>query len=121
MLQRKTFAIRPRHIYISDFLDYCHKFYSRQPDMLSEKGNLPKSVVPDWVRSIVCFMLLKSSLLPLRGSRAVCRKVSGFECNVDISYHSTKISIIVFYNFIKKPLQNKQKNCTTKIFAMIVL
>ena len=33
----------------------CHKFYSRLSDLLSEKRNLPKSVVANWVRSKVCF------------------------------------------------------------------
>ena len=44
----------------------CHKFYSRLSDLLSEKRNLPKSVVANWVRSKVFFALLKSSLLCLR-------------------------------------------------------
>ena len=47
----------------------CHKFYSRLSDLLSEKRNLPKSVVANWVRSKVCFALLKSSLLCLCSSR----------------------------------------------------
>ena len=69
----------------------CHKFYSRLSDLLSEKRNLPKSVVANWVRSKVCFALLKSSLLCLRGSRTVCRKVSELECDVDISHNLAKI------------------------------
>ena len=32
----------------------CHKFYSRLSDLLSEKRDLPKSVVSNWVRSKVC-------------------------------------------------------------------
>ena len=41
---------------------------SQLSDLLSEKRNLPKSVVANWVRSKVCFALLKSILLCLRGS-----------------------------------------------------
>ena len=62
----------------------CHKFYSRLSDLLSEKRDLPKSVVPNWLRSKVCFALLKSSLLSLSGSRTVCRKVLELECDADI-------------------------------------
>ena len=69
----------------------CHKFYSRLSDLLSEKRNLPKSVVANWIRLKVCFALLKSSLLCLRGSRTVCRKTSELECEVDISHDLAKI------------------------------
>ena len=69
----------------------CHKFYSRLSDLLSEKRNLPKSVVANWVRSKVCFALLKSSLLCLCSSRSVCRKASELECDVDISHDLAEI------------------------------
>ena len=68
----------------------CHKFYSRLSDLLSEKRNLPKTVVANWIRSKVCFALLKSSLC-LRGSRIVCWKISELECDVDISHDLAKI------------------------------
>ena len=35
--------------------------------------------------------VLKSSLLCLQGSRMVCRKVSEFECGVDVSIEHAKI------------------------------
>ena len=69
----------------------CHKFYSRLSDLSSEKRNLPRSAVANWVRSKVCFALLKSSLLCLRGSRTVCRKASELECDADISHDLAKI------------------------------
>ena len=69
----------------------CHKFCSQLSDLLSEKHNLPKSVVVNWVRSKVYFALLKSSLLCLRGSRTVCRKASELKCDVDISHDLAKI------------------------------
>ena len=69
----------------------CHKFFFRLSDLLSEKRNLPKSVVADWVRSKVCFALLISSLLCLRGSRSACRKTTELECYVDISHDLAKI------------------------------
>ena len=69
----------------------CHKFYSRLSDLLSEKRNLPRSVVANWERSKVWFTLLKSSLLCLSGSRTVCRKALELECDVDISHDLAKI------------------------------
>ena len=69
----------------------CHKFYSRLSDISSEKRNLPKSLVANWVRSKVCFALLKSSFLCLRGSGTVCRKASELECDVDVSHDLAKI------------------------------
>ena len=69
----------------------CHKFYSRLSDLLSEKHNLPKSVVANWVIPKICLALLKSSLFCLRGSRTVCRKTSELECDVGISHYLAKI------------------------------
>ena len=69
----------------------CHKFYSRLSDLLSEKHNLPTSVVANWVIPKVCLALLKSSLFCLRGSRTVCRKTSELECDVGISHYLAKI------------------------------
>ena len=63
---------------------------SQLSDLLSEKRNLPKSVVANWVRSKVCFALLKSILLCLRGSWTVCRKTLELECDVDISHDLAK-------------------------------
>ena len=54
----------------------CCKFYFRLSDLLSEKRNLSNSVVANWVRSIVCFTLLESIHLCLRGSWIVCQKAS---------------------------------------------
>ena len=69
----------------------CQKFFARLSDLLSEKCNLPKSVGANCVRSKVCFALLKSSILSLRGSRTVCRKTSELECDVGISHNFAKI------------------------------
>ena len=62
----------------------CHKFYSRLSGLLSEKCDLPKSVVANWVISKVSFALLESNLICLRGSRTVCRKTSELECDAEI-------------------------------------
>ena len=52
----------------------CRTFYSRLSDLLSERRDLPKSITMNWVRTKICSVLLKSSLLCLRGSRTVWRK-----------------------------------------------
>ena len=57
----------------------CQKFYSRLTQMISEKRDFPKSISSNWIRTKVCFGLLKSSALYLRGSRTVCRKTAEFE------------------------------------------
>ena len=57
----------------------CNMFYSRLSQLISDKKNLSKSVTMNWIRTKVCFALLNSSFLSLRGSRMVCRKVSGFK------------------------------------------
>ena len=71
---------------------HSHKFYSWLSDvLLSKKHNLPKSVVANWVRSKICFALLKSSLFCLRSSRTICRKASELEYDVDTSHGLAKI------------------------------
>ena len=69
----------------------CQKFYSRLAQMISEKRDLPLSISIHWIRTKVCFVLLKSSLLCLRGSRTVCRKTAEFEIDVDVSHTVAKI------------------------------
>ena len=69
----------------------CHSFYSRLAELISEKRDLPKSVTVNWIRTKLCFTLVKSSLLCLRGSRAVCRRVADFECDIDVAHKMTKI------------------------------
>ena len=69
----------------------CLKFDSRLSDLLSEKPDLLKLVVTNWVRTKIWFALLKSRLFCLHGSRIVCRKASELECDVDISHDLTKI------------------------------
>ena len=43
------------------------KFYSRLAQMIFEKRDFPQSISINWIRTNVCFGLLKSSLLCLRG------------------------------------------------------
>ena len=72
----------------------CNMFYSWLFQLISDKGNLLKLITMNWIRTKVCFALLKLSLLCLWGSRMVCRKVSEFECDIDVSVEHAKIWII---------------------------
>ena len=57
-------------------------FYSR----LAQRRDLPQSISSNWIRTKVCFVLLKSSRLCLRGSRTVCRETVEFEIDVNVSH-----------------------------------
>lgn len=67
------------------------KFYSRLAQMIFEKRDFPQSISINWIRTNVCFGLLKSSLLCLRGSRTVCRRRVESEIDVDVSHNILKI------------------------------
>ena len=69
----------------------CQKFYSRLAQMISEMRDLPQSISSNWIRTKVCFGLLKSSLLCLRGSKIVCKKPAEFEIDVVVSHTVAKI------------------------------
>ena len=58
----------------------CDMFYSWLSQLISDKRNLLKSITMNWIRTKVCFALLKLSLLCLRGSRTVS--------NVTLNIHS---------------------------------
>ena len=69
----------------------CQKFYSRLEQLISEKRDLPQSTSSNWIRTKLCFGLLKSSLLCLKGSRTVCRKAAEFEIDTYVSHTVAKI------------------------------
>ena len=69
----------------------CQNFYSRLEQMIAEKRDLSQSISSNYIRTKVCFGLLKSSLLCLRGSRTVRRKTAEFEIDVDIFHTLAKI------------------------------
>ena len=59
--------------------------------MLPEKRELPQPTSSNCIRTKVCFGLVKSSVLCLKGSRAVYRKPAGFEIDVDVPHTGAKI------------------------------
>ena len=52
----------------------CQKFYSCLAQMISKKRDLPQSVSSNWIRTKICFGLLKSSILCLRGREQYAEK-----------------------------------------------
>ena len=66
----------------------CDMFYSRLSQLISDKRNLLKSITMNWIRTKVCFALLKSSLLCLRGSRTVS--------NVTLNIHSNMLKFELY-------------------------
>ena len=65
----------------------CQQFYCRLAQLISEKRNLPQSISSNWIRTKVCFELLKSSLLCLRESRIVCGKAAELEMDIGCISH----------------------------------
>ena len=53
----------------------CTKFYSKLAELLSDKRKQSRSLTVNWLRTKVCFGLLKSCLLCLRGSSSVNRNI----------------------------------------------
>ena len=68
----------------------CSTFYSRLSELIANKKNAPFSITVSWIRTKICFALLSSSLLCLRGSRNIYRK---FELGEDIAVSHTTSKI----------------------------
>ena len=49
----------------------CSTFYSRLSELIANKKNAHFSITVSWIRTKICFALLSSSLLCLRGSRNI--------------------------------------------------
>ena len=62
-------------------------FYHRLADMIAEKKKLKLPIVTAWLRTKLCFSLLKSCLLCIRGSRTkhidFCSKIESDDIKVD--------------------------------------
>ena len=69
----------------------CRTFDARLSDVLSEKRDLPKSITMNWIRTKICFALLKSSCFFLRGSLKMCTKVEEFESHTIVSEFISQI------------------------------
>ena len=63
----------------------CKKFYSKLAELLSDKRKESKSLTVNWLRTKLCFGLLKSCLLCLRGSRSVNRNIIKIDDNMVVA------------------------------------
>ena len=58
------------------------KFYSKLAELLTDKPKESKSLTVNWLRTKLCFGLIKSCLLCLRGSRSVNRNIIKIDDNM---------------------------------------
>ena len=58
------------------------KFYSKLAELLTDKRKESKSLTVNWLRTKLCFGLIKSCLLCLRGSRSVNRNIIKIDDNM---------------------------------------
>ena len=61
------------------------KFYSKLAELLSDKRKESKSLTVNWLRTKLCFGLLKSCLLCLRDSRSVNRNIIKIDHNMVVA------------------------------------
>ena len=61
------------------------KVYSKRAELLSDKRKECKSLTVNWLRTKLCFGLLKSCLLCLRGSRSVNRNIIKIDDNMVVA------------------------------------
>ena len=61
------------------------KVYSKRAELLSDKRKESKSLTVNWLRTKLCFGLLKSCLLCLRGSRSVNRNIIKIDDNMVVA------------------------------------
>lgn len=54
----------------------CKRFYARLAEMVAEKRNQHYSLISAWIRRKICFALLSSICIFLRGSRTLFHNVS---------------------------------------------
>lgn len=52
----------------------CITFYSRLSELIADKKNIPISTAVTYIRTKLCFALLRSGLICLRGSRSLYKK-----------------------------------------------
>ena len=69
----------------------CKTFYARLAELISEKRKTPSSITSCWIRTKLCFALLISSLLCLRGSRCIYQKLD-LSDDITIGHATSKIN-----------------------------
>ena len=69
----------------------CSIFYKRLAKKIAEIRELHQSIVTNWTRTKISFVLLKSPLLCLRGSRSINRNVCFVGDNIEAVHEVAKI------------------------------
>ena len=69
----------------------CQAFYSRLSKLLVGKRDIHKSVMMHWIRSKLCYALLKSCLLCLRGFRSENCNITEVEQDITAQYELCSI------------------------------
>ena len=60
----------------------CRRFYSRLPDLLKEKRDLPKLIIITQIYTKLCLVLWRFNLLCSRGFQITYRTIAEFECEI---------------------------------------
>ena len=68
----------------------CSTFYNRLAKKIAEKQELHQSIITNWIRTKISFVLLKSALC-LRGSRSISRNVCFVGDNTEAAQEILKI------------------------------
>ena len=65
--------------------------YNRLAKKIAEKREVHQSIVTNWIRTKISFVLLKSALPCFRGSKSICRNVCFIGDNVEVAQKVAKI------------------------------
>ena len=98
----------------------CNMCYSRLSQLISDRRNLLKSITINCIKTKVCFALLQLSLLCLQGSRMVCRQVSEFECDIDVSIGHAKFELYNS-NILARPSETSLSHLNYYIYIYIYI
>ena len=74
----------------------CLKFYNHVSDKISDKRNIAPSLARSWIRTKLCFSLLRTANLCIRGSKSPRQRNSNIELtatNVQAAVVDTRLNI----------------------------
>jgi hypothetical protein len=69
----------------------CKTFYGRLASMVADKRNAPHSITSSWIRTKICFALLKASLLCIRGSRSIYKYIPNIGDDIVLDHKNSYI------------------------------
>ena len=82
----------------------CHKFYARLSELIADKRKQSYSFVASWVRRKICFALINSVCICIRGSRSIFRSNLEDSLSVDPEVSETRHAfgdeISLFFNIL---------------------